>query len=107
MSKTDENTACALSYVLGPITGVYFLLTDKRDKVRFHGAQSTVLFGGIFVLQVVLGATVIFAPLSLLLSVAGFVLWLVIIYKTWEGNPVVLPVVGDWARKMAKRNNQN
>ena len=40
----------ALAYLLGPITGILFLLMEKGNKfVRFHAMQSTILFGGLFV----------------------------------------------------------
>ncbi len=35
------NVAAALSYILGPITGVLFLVLEKENRfVRFHAAQS-------------------------------------------------------------------
>jgi hypothetical protein len=42
----SENTAATLSYVLGWLTGIIFFLIDKRPYVRFHAAQSIVMFGG-------------------------------------------------------------
>src|SRR3989344_4697379 len=46
----------ALAYLLGPITGILFLLMEKGNKfVRFHAMQSTILFGGLFVVNIVLG----------------------------------------------------
>jgi len=38
------NVAGALAYVLGPITGVFFLVIEKEDGyVRFHAAQSVAI----------------------------------------------------------------
>ena len=54
-SGLPENIAALLSYVLGWITGLVFLLTDKRPYVRFHAAQSIVVFLGLHILRVVLG----------------------------------------------------
>lgn len=42
----DENVAGLLCYVLGWVTGLIFFLIDKRPYVRFHAAQSIVVFGG-------------------------------------------------------------
>ncbi len=98
----DKNTTAALTYVLGPITGVFFLVTNKEARVRFHAMQSTLVFGGIVVLQALLGATLILAALVPLLSIVGFVLWLVLIYKTWQGEDWEVPMVGQYARKFLK-----
>ena len=51
----SENAAALLSYVLGWLTGLIFLLIDKRPYVRFHAAQSLVLFGGLHILRAALG----------------------------------------------------
>ena len=59
----DKNTAGALSYVLGPITGVIFLVLEKDSYVRFHAMQSIVVFVTLFVLQFVMSATIILLPL--------------------------------------------
>ncbi len=94
-----KTTAAAISYVLGPITGVIFLLIEKDPFVRFHAMQSTVVFGGLFVLQTLLTMTLILAILTPLVSLAGFVLWLLLIYKAWMGEEWEAPVVGKYARK--------
>ena len=95
-----KNTAAALSYVLGPITGVVFLLLEKDPYVRFHAMQSTVTFGVLFVIQWVFGVTVILFALVPLISVLSFVLWLVLIYKSWQGDEFELPVLGQISRQL-------
>ena len=100
----DKNTAGALSYVLGPITGVIFLVLEKDPYVRFHAMQSIVVFGSLFVLQWVFGLTLILLPLVPLLSILGFVLWLLLIYKAWQGNEWEVPVLGRHARKLVKKS---
>ena len=47
----DENVAGLLCYVLGWVTGIIFFLIDKRPYVRFHAAQSIVVFGGLHILN--------------------------------------------------------
>ena len=54
-SGLPENVAALLSYVLGWITGLVFLLIDKRPYVKFHAAQSIVVFLGLHLLRGVLG----------------------------------------------------
>src|ERR1700680_944241 len=50
-----ENVAGLLCYVLGWVTGLIFFLIDKRPFVRFHAAQSMVVFGGLQVINIVIG----------------------------------------------------
>ena len=47
LPQTANASAALLSYVLGWITGLVFLLIDKRPYVRFHAAQSVVVFLGL------------------------------------------------------------
>src|SRR4029077_1776249 len=54
-SGLPENIAALLSYVLGWVTGLGFLLIDKRPYVRFHAAQSIIVFLGLQIFQAVLG----------------------------------------------------
>ncbi len=100
-AKGNENLMAAASYLLGFITGVIFLLVEKQSKVvRFHAMQSTVLFGGIFVLNIALGFIPILGWLvGLLLSLASFVLWIVCMWKAFQGEMYKVPFVGDIAEK--------
>jgi len=100
-TQGNENLMGALTYLLGFITGIIFLLVEKQSKfVRFHAMQSTILFGGLFIVNVVLG----FIPLlgwlaGLLLSLLGFVLWIVLMWKAFQGEMYKVPYVGDIAEK--------
>ncbi len=98
-----KNTAAALSYVLGPITGVVFFVLEKEPYVRFHAMQSIVVFVVLFVLQWVFGLTIVLLPLVPLVSILGFVLWLLLIYKAWMGVEWEVPVLGTYARKLVKK----
>jgi len=105
-----KNTAGALAYVLGPITGVIFLILEKDPFVRFHAMQSIVGWVSFLVLNwfsTLLLLTIILAPLVIifkgLLLVIGFVLLLMCIYKAWMGEEWEVPVLGKFARKLAKK----
>jgi uncharacterized membrane protein len=98
-----KNTAGALSYVLGPVTGVVFLVLEKDKFVRFHAMQSIVVFAGLLILQQAMAITVILLPLVPLLSIGGFALWLLLIYKAWQGEEWEVPIVGTYARKFVKK----
>lgn len=91
-----KNTAAALSYVLGWLTGIVFLLLEKDAFVRFHAMQSIITFGVLTLLSFV---PVIGWILSPLIMIVGFILWLVLIYKAYQGEEFALPVIGDFAKK--------
>ncbi len=98
-----RNTSAALSYVLGPITGVVFYILEKDPFVRFHAMQSIVVFVVLFVLQWIFGITIVLLPVVPLISILGFVLWLLLIYKAWMGNEWEVPVLGAYVRKFVKK----
>lgn len=102
-SGLKKTTSGALAYVLGPVTGILFLVIEKDPFVRFHAMQSTVVFVVLFVLQWVLGITIILFPLSALIGLVGFVLWLVLIYKAWQGEMFEVPILGKIAKNLLKK----
>lgn len=98
-SGLGKNTAAALSYVLGPITGVIFLVVEKDKYVRFHAMQSIVFSVVAFILNMILGFTIVLALVLPILWVVEFVLWLVLIYKAWQGEEWEVPVLGKFAKQ--------
>ncbi|MCX6704933.1 MAG: hypothetical protein NT162_01190 [Candidatus Woesebacteria bacterium] len=98
-----KTTAGALAYVLGPVTGIIFLIIEKDPFVRFHAMQSTVVFVALFVLQWVLGITIVLFHLSALIGIVSFVLWLILIYKAWQGQEWEVPALGKIARNLLKK----
>jgi uncharacterized membrane protein len=99
--KGNENLLAAASYLLGFITGIIFLIVEKENKfVRFHAMQSTILFGGVFIVNIALGFVPILGwILGLLLSFATFVLWIVCMWKAFQGEMFKVPYVGVLAEK--------
>src|ERR1700735_3801578 len=71
-SQMAENVAASLSYLLGWVTGLIFYFIDKRPFVRFHAAQSIVVFGGIAVIFIVLNMFVGLSMFAGGLAGAGF-----------------------------------
>ncbi len=91
------NTAAALCYVLGWVTGLIFLLAEKKNaKVRFHAMQALLFFGGLTVISFV---PIIGWLLSPFVMIVGFIVWLMSIYKAYNGEDFELPVVGKMAKK--------
>ncbi|HEX6977213.1 MAG TPA: DUF4870 domain-containing protein [Patescibacteria group bacterium] len=99
----NKNTAAALSYVLGPVSGVLFLALEKDKYVRFHAMQSIVFSIAVVVLDMVLGFTIILALILPLLWIGEFIVWLVLMYKAWQGEEWELPVLGKFARQMVQK----
>ena len=100
-SKGNENLMGAASYLLGFITGIIFLLVEKQSKfVRFHAMQSTMLFGGVFVANIALGFIPILGWIvGLLLSFTSFILWIVCMWKAFQGEMYKVPYVGNLAEQ--------
>jgi uncharacterized membrane protein len=109
-----ENVAGLLSYVAGWITGLIFFLIDKRPFVRFHAAQSLVLFGALTIIYFVywiLTVAMAFGGVFLitawgflgtLIWLLSIVLWIVCMVKAYQGQRFRVPVVADFADKLAK-----
>ena len=94
----DENIASALTYVLGFVTGIIFILVEKENKtVRFHAMQSIIVFLGLFVVFVVISFIPFINMLAFVIMLVELVLWLVLIIKAYQGEKFKLPVVGDMA----------
>lgn len=97
----NQNLMAALSYLLGFITGIIFLLLEKKNKfIRFHAMQSTLTFAGLFVINIVLGYIPILGwAVSLILFPISLILWIVLMIKAFQGEYFKLPYVGEIAEK--------
>jgi len=106
----QENVAGLLAYAFAWITGIIFLVIDKRPFVRFHAAQSIVLFGALSVLSFVLafvftGMGFIGGMVFMLIrciQLLSLVLWVLCMVKAYQGERFKLPLVGDIAESIAK-----
>ena len=108
--------ACALCYLLGLLTGVLFLVLEPYNKnrlIRFHAFQSIFLHLGsivVFIGLMIFMGILHFIPflgaiLSLMLypivGLGFFILWLMLMYKAYNRERWVLPVIGPLAEKQA------
>lgn len=91
-----KNTRAALTYVLWWVSGLIFLLIDKDPDVRFHATQSIVVFG---LITLALFVPIIGWVLSPLFMVIGLILWIFLIIKSFQGEKVKVPYLGDFAEK--------
>lgn len=104
-SAMSKNTAAALAYVLGLITGIVFLaLRGKEEYVRFHAVQSiglsVIWIAGWLFLTVIPVLGWILMPFW---GLAMFALWLVSIVKAYQGEKFELPIVGGYIQKFGKQ----
>lgn len=83
--KLKKETAAALSYLLGPITGFYILVLDHDSFVRYHAMQSIVLSFVFVVLIIASLISIIFSPIVPLLFTTWFIIWLIAIYNATQG----------------------
>ncbi len=101
-SGMQPNLAALLSYLLGFITGIlfYFFLEKENKFVRFHAMQSIVVSAAFFVAQIILGMIPILGwALSFLVAIGGFILWILLMIKAYQGEYYKLPYAGDIAEK--------
>ncbi len=110
----EANLAAALSYLLGWLSGLIIFLLEKDNAfVRFHAAQSILVFGALTLLYVLVPIAVL--PLALIpffgavistllgavIYVGSLILWILLMVQAFQGKWTALPVVGAYARKMA------
>lgn len=104
-NRTNQSLLGALAYLLGPITGVLFLILEKNNSfVRFHAMQSTILFGGLFVIYIVFTLSIVGLILIPFLLIAQFIIWILLMYKAFNGEMFQFPYVGKLAKKQLAKN---
>jgi uncharacterized membrane protein len=113
----EENVAAALCYLLGVLTGVLFLVIEPYSRnrvIRFHAFQSIFTWLAAVVVGMVLSMiSYVFVSIPFIgwliyivlwtgfsLGILG--LWLFLMYKAYNRERFVVPVVGQWAEKQAQ-----
>ena len=110
-SGLDQNMAAALCYFAGAVTGVLFLVLEpyNRDKVvRFHAFQSIFVSLGFFAASLMLAVLanlwligLLFVFLEFVLMLVVIAMWIILMYKAYNSEKLVLPIVGPLAEKQA------
>jgi uncharacterized membrane protein len=106
MDKTsvglDSNVAAALAYAMGWVTGVAFLVAERENRfVRFHAMQSAITFGALCVAWLISLSVPFFGLLFAVFIIPPFsvVLWLILMFKAYQGEQFKLPIAGDIAEQ--------
>ena len=111
----SENVAGLLCYLFGWVTGLIFFLIDKRPFVRFHAAQSMVVFGGLHIISIALGiffgAGMMFrggfgafgmgAMLYGLINLVALILWILLMVKAYQHEKFEVPIAAGIAKGFA------
>ncbi len=112
----DERLAGVLCYSMGWLTGGLFLILERRNAtVRFHAAQSLVLFGTVTLVLVAFGAATALALVwssrafqlmrvsGDLLWASAAVLWLVLLLRAGRGEVWRVPLFAALADRVVGR----
>src|SRR6056297_2236277 len=98
----DENVEAILAYAGIWVTGLIMLfLETENNHVRFHAMQSVITFFTLFIVSsLILVIPVIGIIISSLITFLGTVLWLLLLYKAYNGEIYKLPYIGDAAEEL-------
>ena len=120
----EENVAGLLSYVLGWISGLVFMLMEKESRfVRFHAVQALIL--GIIGLVFSFGSWIVWIVIAIISSMlpdvlgmlvmgvtglvmlaivlAIFVGWIMGMVKAYQHQYFKLPLIGNFAEKFSAK----
>jgi uncharacterized membrane protein len=101
------NVAAGLACAFGLISGIVFLVLEKKDQfVRFWAMQATIFGGAVFAFWILLMILVKIPFLGFLIALASlvvylgvFVVWLLMVIKAFTGKEWEMPVIGKIARQ--------
>jgi len=114
----SANVAGLLSYLFAWITGIIFVVIEKKSTfVRFHAWQSIMVFGVLTVAQILFsgilvaigiatlspGLVVFAGVIGTLIWILTGILWVVLMIMAGTGRMWKVPGAGNWAEKMANR----
>ena len=107
----EENVAALISYIFGWLTGLIFLLIDKRPFVKFHAAQSIAfniciipIWIGLWIVYFVIAHIPFLGLMGLaifpIFGLAVFATWIFLMYKAYNHEKFKLPIIGNMVEKM-------
>jgi len=101
----SANVAGLLCYVAGWITGIVFIILEKKSIfVKFHAWQSILTFGILTTAYIILRwIPFIGWILSILIYILMAILWIILIIQAGTGKMWKVPWAGDWAEKQISK----
>jgi uncharacterized membrane protein len=113
----SANVAGLLCYVAMWVTGIVFVVLEKKSTfVKFHAWQSIMTFGVLTMVQIILSiigsiALVTLSPglwrfanvLGIIVWVIMVGLWIVLMLLAYQGKMWKVPWAGNWAEKQANK----
>ena len=113
----STNVAGALCYLLTFVTGIIFLVLEPYKTnpfVRFHAFQAiffgvaglafNIIWSGLFLGVLGLGFLwTIFSLIGRLVYLGFFLLWLFLMYKAYNNEKFLIPIIGEMAEKQAAK----
>lgn len=109
----DENFVGLLCYLFLWITGLLFLILEKKSRyVRFHAIQSILTFLSLTLIGYGIN-TISCMPiigglsgsvLSPLFYLIGLLLWVFLMFKAFTGEKYKVPLIGDIAERYSRFN---
>jgi uncharacterized membrane protein len=105
LDRLSPNVAGLICYLGGWITGIIFLVLEEKNRfVRFHAAQSLVLFGFLNIVSILLGWIPRMGGIfSGLIVAVAFIFWIVLMVKAYQNELYKIPVIGDVAEALANK----
>ena len=104
----DKKTAALLSYLVVWVTGIIFLFVGKDDPdVKWNAANSVVIFGGLSVLNIILGFIPVVNALVFVVTLIGFVYWVIFMIQALQGTgqripaPLIAPYINRYVDQLA------
>jgi uncharacterized membrane protein len=96
------NVIGVLCYLGIWITGIIFFILEQKNKwVRFHAAQSIVVFGGLGIAYAILHwIPYLGVFFSVVIWIIGIILWVLLMSRAYNGERFKLPLAGDIAEIM-------
>ena len=101
----SANVAGLLCYVLVWVTGIIFIVWERKSTfVKFHAWQSIMTFGVLTVVSLILSwIPIIGWILGTLIGILSFILWLILMIQAGTGKMWKVPWAGDWAEKQISK----
>jgi uncharacterized membrane protein len=120
-TSLKPNTAGLLCYLGIWVTGIIFLIIEKKNRfVRFHAMQSLIVFG---ILQIIIGVAdgirsgfmwmgwagyfspewIFATAVSWVFRIIMFVSWIILMYQAHQGRLFKVPLLGDFAEQMLNK----